>query len=226
MGGNTMNKNDINEMKQYITMLFKAKELINLSTDSKEEHRKNLKQAIDVYSESLKYNEDNIEVLVTIAHCYMELEHVTQGETERRVCLENAIDWTKKAIKKAPEKSHLHALLGILYHIAHLDYQATADEYRIAIAQNPPDASIYASAAFILYGPPESPVTLQEAIGWLESAVKLAPDNPEYLASLGRLYNKAGRNQDALRTWVAALSCHQPLLAGKLQEIKNSLGIE
>jgi tetratricopeptide (TPR) repeat protein len=219
--------NYTNDEKLLIKMLLKAKELTRLpDTCPKEERRRSLKQAINIYQESLRISEGRMELLDTIAYSYIQLENVTDSQAERKEYLEQAIIWTRKAVEKSPDIARLHALLGYLYHVARLDYQETAKEYRIAIALAPCDATIYIGGAHILYGPPESPVTLQEAIEWVERAVQLAPDNADYLAYLGRLYSKGGRSQDAVKTWISALISYRPLQKGFFQEIQDSLGIE
>ena len=235
-----MNSNNYsNDENSYVEMLITAKELIHIpetyvhstvrvSAKQKEKGCSDVKQAIEIYLESLKYNRNTASLLFTIARCYSLLRDlkIFENEAEGMKYGDQALSWAKRAIEIEPNVYYFHTFLGYFYIIYLLDYEASAEEYRFAIAQNPQDATVFANAAAMLYGSPDSPVTLKEAIGWLECAVQLAPDNSDYLESLGILYYKAGRNQDALKTWVAALSCPKPLQKGHLQEIKKTLGIE
>jgi len=72
---------------------------------------------------------------------------------------------------------------------------------------------------------PEQVVTLEEAINWLERAVQLEPDNPNYHARLGEFYREAGRPLDAMREWIRALLCPRPLDPGYVQMVEEAIGI-
>jgi len=159
--------------------------------------------------------------------CNLILESTATADEERTYYYDQAVDWAKKAVNILPDKAEPHAFLGYLHFVAHVDYGASAAEYRKAIALSPYDASIYVQAAIIHnHHNPDTPVPLQESIGWLERAVQLEPDKPDYQALLGRLYYEAGRKEEAAKVWIAALLSHNPLQPGYLQDIKSAFGIK
>jgi tetratricopeptide (TPR) repeat protein len=177
--------------------------------------------ALALYRQALEHFGEQAEVLAAGAHCYFALaleDPYAAGEK-----LQSAVSWMEKAVAHAPQEGRLHALLAAYYVASFSYYQRAAQEYRIAIDLNPDDVWALSGAAG-LYGVPEPVVTLAEAIGWLEHAARLEPDEPVYQFRLGELYQEANRAADAERVWLKALTCPQPLDPGQAQIIEGALG--
>jgi tetratricopeptide (TPR) repeat protein len=86
----------------------------------------------------------------------------------------------------------------------------------------PTDVTALTGAAS-LYGLPENVVSLQEAIGWLEYATQLEPDDPNYHFRLGQLCFEAGRAAKAKKEWLRALTCPKPISLSQARTIESVL---
>ena len=72
----------------------------------------------------------------------------------------------------------------------------------------------------MLYGLPDSTVTLEEAISWSEHLITLEPDEPIYHAHLAILYEEANRSQEAEQESIRSLLCPRPLDDGWIDKMK------
>lgn len=121
-----------------------------------------------------------------------------------------ALDWIEKAIELESENGIFYALRGEIYSLGLLDYQKAIEAYRIAITKKPNDAWILSSAAS-LYDVPDTVVTLEEAIKWMESCIEIAPSEGIYRARLASLYKEAGRIPEMKTQLSAALLLSKPI---------------
>jgi tetratricopeptide (TPR) repeat protein len=185
--------------------------------------KKEYKEVISLYIKEIERVGENADLYAAIAICFFSLALRNPDETGENH--NEAIAWMRKAIALAPDDSRMHAHLGQFYELGTLDYDQAALEYRKAIELSPYDVRILFDATS-LYGPPESVVTLDEAINWLERAVRLEPDNPNYHVRLGDLYREAGQLSDAKLEYLRALLCPKPLDTIQTKAIKIKLGIE
>ncbi len=216
MGENTMTGQFGSEPKTvaYAKLLVQANEL---------RARRDYQAALAFYLKALEQWGENVELLAAVAYCYFALAAYNPRESGQNYA--EAIAWMQKAVALAPDNAWLHANLAQFYQLGILDYEQAAREFRTAVRLAPYDALILFNAAS-LYGLPESVVLLEEAINWLEHAVQLAPDEPNYHVRLGQLYHEAGRTADAERECLRALLCSQPLDSGAVQTIKRVLNLD
>jgi len=103
-----------------------------------------------------------------------------------------------------------------------VDYESAEREYRTALSLAPNNLKALVGAA-ALYGPPESNVTIGEAIQWLEEVTRLDPLNALYHARLGEFYHEVGRTEEAIKAWQKALVCPRPLETGYVRSIQRAI---
>ncbi len=220
-----MNKLSYSELITVIKILMRVKELMDNvnSTISKEQYQRNLLTTLDSYMKLQNYLGASADLYCSISNCYSLLPATIDNTEDQTRYFELAVEWAKKAVEADPDNAWTHAFLAYIYWIANLDYKASADEYRKSVSLGPSDAGIYVMAATIHYSSPDTPVTPQEITAWLEKAVQLQPDNPDYKARLGIAYYKNGRTEEALSTWTQALLAQGILQHGLLEEIKSTL---
>ncbi len=179
--------------------------------------------ALTLYLAALERFGESAELLAAIADCYFALALGNPKETGENH--QQAIAWMRRAIALAPENARLHAHLAQFYELGTLEVDRAAEEYRTAINLNPHDVWALFNAAS-LAGMPEEVVSLDEAITWLERAVQLEPDEPDYHLRLGVLYHEAGRVADAKRACLRALLCPRPLDPQFVRRLKEVAGID
>jgi tetratricopeptide (TPR) repeat protein len=169
-------------------------------------------QAIEIYGESS-------ELCELIAGLYFS-KTTMPGETGDNYI--EAIRWINRAIALDNDNSRLHTTLGEYLYIGLLDYEKAISEYRYALAidQCNRDAYIGLSA---LYGPPESPVSLEEAINYLKHAIELSKEDPYLHARLGQLLIEQGDMAEAVRSFTRSLMCGKPLDNGYIDLIKSTI---
>jgi len=213
MGANTMKSQSFFVSSTALGLLIRANKLKADGDD---------RAALALYFEVLERFGESAELLAAIADCYFSLALGNPDETGENH--EQAVSWMKRAIALAPNSPRLHAHLAQFYALGTLEYEQAAEEYRRAIELNPHDVWTLFNATS-LHGVPEQVVTLEEAINWLERAVQLEPDNPNYHARLGEFYREAGRPLDAMREWIRALLCPRPLDPGYVQMVEEAIGI-
>jgi tetratricopeptide (TPR) repeat protein len=176
------------------------------------------RKAQDIYQEIIKNHGETGEVDQLIAYCYYQLGLYGSDEDSYK----EAVTWIERAIVLSPMNSKLYDILGELHSIGTLDYEASIKAFRTAIDLNPYNVHALVSGAG-LYGVPEEVITLEEAINWLEQAVQIEPDNPNYHFNLGVRYNEAGKFTKAKQEWIRAVSCPCPLEASLSTAISNLL---
>ena len=186
--------------------------------------QKDYQGALTLYHEAIEQFGENANVFVAIALCHY-LTTATPGEVYRKDHEKEAVCWMRKAINLAPNYGHWHYLLGEMYQILGSDDENALREYRQAIELNPYDALVLFNLAS-LHGPPENLVSLEEAIGWVERAVQLAPRNPDYHFRLGELYHEAGRFAEARELWQEILLWTSNLSPEYVYRVRRALDSE
>lgn len=179
-----------------------------------------LKEALIVYQSCIGRFGRSAELLAIIAHLYFKFALSNANETGDNY--EKAIQYVTDALTLEPANAALHTLLAEVYTLGPLSYELAAQEYRRALEINPYCVSTLLGAAS-LYGLPEKVVMLDEAITWLEQAIKLDPNNPHLHIRLGNLYQQAEQPLAAQRAWLKSLLCLQPLESDYVQSVRNSL---
>ncbi len=155
-----------------------------------------------------------------IASCYFVLGSSNSRESGEHYV--KAITWISKAIELSPDSPSLHADLGEYYWLGLLEYEKAAFEFRKALELNPRYIRALLGLA-ALFGPPESIVTLDEAVECLERARIIEPNTPTYHGRLGQLYLEKGLSSDAEEEWLRALLSSKPLDQGYVQLIQDYL---
>jgi tetratricopeptide (TPR) repeat protein len=162
------------------------------------------------YQEALELFGENVDLLAMIAFCHFALDN-----------FQEAIAWIERAIVLTPDDDRLHTDLAEYCSLGTLDYERAAQEYRKAIQLNSGSFRALIGIA-ALYGLPEEVVTLNESVDWLERAVKLEPNDPNYHFRLGEFYQEEGRSEDGMREWRKALLCTRPLDPGPMHAIDKA----
>ena len=170
--------------------------------------RQEYRAALAVYRRILDQYGESPALLAAISRAHFLLAASSPEETGEDY--QEAITWAQRAVARAPHDSSLRGQLADFLALGALDYQAAAAQYREALRLDPCDVTALVGAAG-LYGVPECVVTLDEAIGWLERASTIQPDEHRHYVNLGYLYHEAGREADALRAWSRALLCGEPV---------------
>lgn len=186
--------------------------------------QKDYQGALALYREAIERFGENANIFVAIALCHY-LMSAVPSETHRKEHGKEAVHWMKSAIALAPNHGHWHYLLGEMYQILESDDENALREYRRAIDLNPYDALVLFNSAS-LHGPPENLVSLEEATGWVERAVQLAPRNPHYHFRLGKLYHEAGRLAEARELWLEILLWTSDLSAEYVHRVRKALDLE
>lgn len=186
--------------RHFIELLLEANELRS---------RNEFEGAIKLYLEALEQYGENDEVMAMVAACHYALGRYS-----------GAIMWIKRAIQIAPDKAQWHCDLAEYLSIGTLEYHEAASEYRIAMAYAPNDVDALVNAA-ALYGVPEQPVTLTEAIEWLKRASELRPGDANIHARLAMLYRELGEFQGEQQEWIRALLCFEPLSPGYMHKLRE-----
>lgn len=150
-------------------------------------------------------------VYAMISDCYFRLNRYYE-----------AVAFIEKALARMPEEARWHAWLAEYCWLGTLDLERAAQEVRKAIELNPHYVQALSLGAAI-YGEPEEVIRLEEAIKWMERAVQLDPNNPDYYIRLGHLYYDAGRVEEAKRVWVKALLCGVPLRPESMEWVRERL---
>ncbi|MBM3940641.1 MAG: tetratricopeptide repeat protein [SAR202 cluster bacterium] len=129
-----------------------------------------------------------------------------------------ALTWAQRAMElgAGPEA---YLLAADIHRLGLLDDARAADIYRDAVKRYPNATAALVSLSGLV-GPPDSPVTLDEAIDCLEKALAMEPQPTWVRVRLGTLYDKAGREDDALRQWSLALlasrtNCAAPSISSR-----------
>jgi tetratricopeptide (TPR) repeat protein len=136
---------------------------------------------------------------------------------------DEAMTWFSKALELMPDDPSLHTDLAGCSWIGCLDYDRAASEYRKALSINPKFVTALKGLA-VIYGHPESPVTIDEAIECLEQLCYLMPDHSENYAKLGELYLEKGKAIEAEKEWIAALTASYPLELENIDFILDQIG--
>lgn len=177
------------------------------------------RKALNIYRELTEEFGETSELDQLLASCYFQLGLDERDEDN----FQEAIIWITRAIELAPDNSQLYHFLGWYHSLGTLNYEAAIQAFRVSIDFNPNNVHALVSGAF-LYGVPEDVITLEEAIIWLERAVQIEPDNPNYHCNLGMLYHEAGQFLKAKQEWMSALSCPRPLETSLSTTITKRLG--
>jgi tetratricopeptide (TPR) repeat protein len=189
----------MSEFKARVTLLGQANE---------RRRQENHQTAMTAYLRYIERFGESADLFAMIAKCYFALAASSPNETGRD--FKEAVLCMEKAVSLAPKTAHLRVELAQYYSLGLVDYKKALQEYCHAIDLDPNNIKALIGAAS-LYGVPEEVVTLDEAVAWLEQAIQLQPDEPNYHYRLGQLYKEAGRPLDAKQEWLEALLCSQPL---------------
>lgn len=192
-----------------ITLMIQA----NLFRDKRE-----YLQALNTYKDIIKRFRETPELDQIIAYCYFQLALFEHDEANFQM----AVKWVKKAITLSQNNSYLYDTLGEILSIGTLEYKEAAKAFRKAIELNPDNIHALVNGAS-LYGVPEEVVTLEEAIIWLEHAVQLEPNEPNYHLNLGILYNEAGQITKSESELFKSMVCTRPLNGSFIKTIKKLL---
>ncbi|HMD87273.1 MAG TPA: tetratricopeptide repeat protein [Terriglobia bacterium] len=121
-----------------------------------------------------------------------------------------AIDELEALVGDYPNLDRAHYFLGHSYS-ATGDFKNAEIHYRKALALNPQDASYYAALGHVLRR--DNDAVTDEAIGYLEKALKLDPSDTSSKQDLALCYEKKGRYPEAERLLEDVVRAQPRLLA-------------
>jgi tetratricopeptide (TPR) repeat protein len=122
--------------------------------------------------------------------------------------LDEAVTAYQEAIRLQPAYGH-HAF-GCFLHDVHRDYAGAIASFKMAIELDPNDASACENLALLLATCSDTKLRdLSLAVAVAKKAVKLAPRNQDYLASLGLVHYRAGEWRPAIAALEKSLELHQ-----------------
>jgi adenylate cyclase len=117
--------------------------------------------------------------------------------------LDRAFELEQRALTLDPSLPFAHVLLGWVYLWKDRHYEQAIAEAERAIALDANNADSYMALAEILTYPGRS----EEALGWMEKAMRLNPRYPAlYLRILGTAYYWTGRTAEAIAAFERALA--------------------
>lgn len=182
--------------------------LQNLLAVNRYRKDRNYGKALQTGLSILEEYDESSDIFRLISDLYFSLGMNIPQESEENY--QRAIYWLEKAIDKDKQNTHLHTKLGEIYWLAFADYHSAEVEFYKALEydSNNRTANIHIAA---LYGPPDSNITLDEAIKHLIRAIELEPNDPNIFARLGELLYEKGDIEGAHKTWLKALTCNGPL---------------
>jgi tetratricopeptide (TPR) repeat protein len=204
----------------YEDLLIRANELLNQEYSPKNRNKRvsDIELALKLRIQAMDEVGENEYILSAIASCYAMLDSFCEDGSK----YDDAIRVMKRALEIAPDNGHLHACLGEYYHIGKLDFENAAAEYRKAVELSPNEVWVLIGASY-LYGDPVSPITIQEAITWLERVVELEPNDPILHAHLATLYFENNQKHQAHEEAVRSLLCGIQLEHGWVERIEAIL---
>jgi Flp pilus assembly protein TadD len=143
----------------------------------------------EILSGNLYYLRAGLEIFLNFAAIYG-----TKGDINR------AMEFLQKALETMPDSPK--ANYAMAYGLMEKGSLKEAEEYlrtALSLAEDPKAYSLYSELC-------ERQKRLDCAIGHLERALYLEPENTSYLTRLGYLYKTAGRLKDAEKAWLRAVS--------------------
>jgi Flp pilus assembly protein TadD len=176
--------------------------------------------ALAVYRQVSDECGEDAQLLAAMASCIYVMWVTGTATTSANA--EEAVSLMTRAVAAAPQDAELHVALAEYLEMLVLDYERAEQECRRALDLNPHLVNAMLGLAR-LYGPPESPVTLTEAIEWLERAIQLRGTEPWLHVLLGQLYDEAERPLEARRAWARALLCKRPLEEEMVRSLRKQL---
>ncbi|HEX9633827.1 MAG TPA: protein kinase [Gemmatimonadales bacterium] len=102
----------------------------------------------------------------------------------------------------APDLPKAHVAMGVSHYFGTADWRAALAEYRIALADLPNDADLWARIGYVH----RRLGNWDGALAALDSAVALDPRNADALGDLGATYDAVGRYPEAVRWYGRSLS--------------------
>lgn len=132
-----------------------------------------------------------------------------------------AIQVLEQALGISPDHLEAHLDLAVLYDLEGLDKEAEGALRRV-LEQDPADARANNHLGYFLA---ERGRSLEEALTRIQNALKAEPRNWAYLDSLGWVYFKLDRIQDALEKLEEAIIIHEdPILREHLGDVLQAAG--
>jgi predicted Zn-dependent protease len=176
-----------------------------LLRDSKPEEAKSR------FQDLLARSRNSEEAFLEVAQACMRTDHLQDGER-----------WLQQGLEKHPESRDLRFQSAALdEQMGH--FRQSEKQFRELIRQEPDDAEALNYLGYMLA---DRGTKLQEALGMLEKAVKLEPENIAYLDSLGWVHFKLGRYQEAEEYLLRASrgSRLDPTIFEHLGDVRAALG--
>jgi len=180
-------------------------------------------QARQMYEKALELDPQYAEAYQALGYTYLR-EWMSQWSPAPQN-LERAFELEQKALVLDPSLPFAHVLLGWVYLWKDRQYEQAIAEAERAIALDSNNADSYMALAEILIYPGRS----EEAIGWMEKAMRLNPRYPAlYLRILGTAYYWTGRTEEAIAAFERALARNPNWLAAHffLAFVYSELGQE
>ena len=187
------------------------KDLMNLLTAANQARLdKQYEKARHLYLVYLRENDDDADVMHVLAQVTYEL--ALRKTEQMTVLLKEASDWMERAIALRRDRPAFFVTSGniLALGVDAPNYVEAANHYRTALESNHFFYSAASGLAFLAHVP-ESGVSYSEAIAGMEKVVEIQSDNQHAFMSLGYLYEKVGRCDDAQEVFKRAVLCSQPL---------------
>ncbi|HRQ37625.1 MAG TPA: hypothetical protein PLD25_06900 [Chloroflexota bacterium] len=163
--------------------------------------------AIDTCKELLAEDENDADVIAVLAVLYHRLAF-NRTEVINEM-FETAILWANKAIEIKPDRADFYAIRGRIF-LDFPDYEKAANDFRLALQIRPDLLSACFGLGFLARAAEEI-VSVDEAIGAVESATKIHLDNPLVFSELHGLLTIKGHLHEANQTLARALLSFEPL---------------
>ena len=181
------------DYKPTLELLIKANQL---------SEKKDFDGALAAYNELIGIMGETSEVLAAQAMCYF--RSAFEHNKDIRQNYAKMVAAMQKAISLSPNDSSLYNMLAWYYIWGTVNYEKAIEMYRKSLELNPDNLEALVGAAG-LYDYPEEVIELDEATGYLERAVKVAPAEQDNWYNLASFYGKAGRIEEAEKALTRSL---------------------
>ena len=171
------------------------------------EFRKNkdYKKAIRYYKRALEQHPNDYRMYSVIGYTYYEWEFQVNNLEN----IKKAAEWFEKALEFCENPCEIYSTLAFIYSFAFNDYKKAYEIYQLMLELDPHSSKAMMGISS-LYGPPDSPVLIEEAIEMLKKYCEIFPEDSVFQVRLGYLLLENDNKEEAMRRFCNGLRGSKP----------------